>query len=82
MAETAAMLPRNEINFIAFDPTGANAVQTLIESAAGMLRTDDGYWTDSEKVSELLTELENAVAILRKRCDHLCDHLCERDYAY
>jgi len=78
MPETATMLSRNEINAIAFDPTGGNAVQTLIESAAGMLRLDDEFWTQSEKCGELLVELENAVAILQKRCDYLC----EREYAY
>ena len=78
MAETAAMLPRHEINAIAFDPTGANAIQTLVESAASMIRVDDEFWTSPEKSSELLTELENAVAILKRRCDHIC----EKELAY
>ena len=78
MAETTTMLPRHRINSIASDPTGGSAVQTLLESAAGMLRYDYDHWQKSELVSELLTEVENAVAILRKRCDHLC----EREYAY
>jgi len=77
MAETAALLPRYEINAIAFDPTGGAAVQTLVQSAAGMLRVDDGFWACKESVSEILIELENAVAILKRRCDYIC----ERDMA-
>jgi hypothetical protein len=78
MAETTALLPRTEVNAIAFDPSGIIAVQTLLDSAASMLRNNDDHWQNSEMVSELLTEVENAVVILRRRCDHLC----ERDFAY
>jgi len=78
MAETAAALPRSEVVFIAYDPTGGNAVQTLVESAAGMIRADDEFWTVPSKLCEVLTELQNAVAILEKRCDLIC----ERELAF
>ena len=73
MAETKTALPRHEINNLAYDPTAITAVQTLLESAAGMLRTNDKHWNKAAKVSELLTEVENAAAILRRRCDYLCE---------
>lgn len=78
MAETTAPLPRHEVNAIVFDPLGGIAVQTLLDSAASMLRTNNDHWQTPEMVSELLTEVENAVVILRRRCDHLC----ERNFAY
>lgn len=77
MVEQAAKLPRNEIAFIAFDRQGSVAVKTLVDTASGMMRFDDSFWTKSESTSQVLTELENAVEILR----HRCDLLVEREYS-